>query len=154
MTIFNDIMTTTATPKTELFNNISKKYDSNESDFYRSYCLCVNQNYKEEKDNSVTYGYNVPGVRIECKEIWDNKNKKMSLKFSGSAKILDKEIVFTETIPVDTDVYDKYDWHVKDGILYITLFEKINERPKFSRVEKTKKNKTKPTKEEGTIERD
>ena len=32
--------------------------------------------YKEEKDNKLTYGFNVPGIRIKCEEIWNNKEKK------------------------------------------------------------------------------
>lgn len=112
--------------------------------------------YKEEKDNSVTYGYNVAGIRVKCDEIWNNKYKELSLRFYGEAEILCEKTTYERKLRVDTDVYDKYDWYVKDGILYVTLFEKINERPNFSRVEKAKKDKTKPTKEdkESIVERD
>ena len=94
--------------------------------------------YKEEKDNKVTYGFNVPGIRIKCEEIWNNKEKKLSLRFYGENEIFNVKNSFDKTINVNTDVYEKYDWTVKDGILYVTLFEKINERPDFHRVEKSK----------------
>ena len=94
--------------------------------------------YKEEKDNKLIYGFNVPGIRIKCEEIWNNREKKLSLRFYGENEIFDVKNHFDKTIDVDTDIYEKYDWTVKDGILYVTLFEKINERPDFHRVEKSK----------------
>ena len=94
--------------------------------------------YKKEKDNKLIYAYKVPGIRIKCEEIWNNKEKQFTLKFFGENTIFDNVVSFNCKININTDVYEKYDWTVKDGILYVTLFEKINERPDFHRVEKNK----------------
>ena len=93
----------------------------------------------EEKDNKLTYAYEVAGIKIKCEEIFENKTKDMYLRFYGEASILNMNRAFDEKIYINTEVYDKYDWYVNNGILYIVLFEKINERPDFKRVEKVKK---------------
>lgn len=89
-----------------------------------------------EKDNSKIYAYNVAGMKIKCEENFVNKTESMRLIFSGKGKVLDEEITFKETIYIDTDTYDRYDWNIKNGILYVTLYEKINPRPDFKRVDK------------------
>lgn len=89
-----------------------------------------------EKDNSKTYAYDVAGMKIKCEEEFVNKTESMRLIFSGKGKVLDEEITFKETIYIDTDTYDRYDWNIKNGILYVTLYEKINPRPDFKRVDK------------------
>lgn len=95
----------------------------------------------EEKDNKKTTAYNIAGIKIKCDKIFKNKTKTTSLHFYGEGKVLGKEISFDETIFIDTNIYNKYDWYVNNGILYVVLFEKINEQPKFERVEKPKKEK-------------
>lgn len=92
-----------------------------------------------EKDNSKTYAYNVAGMKIKCEEEFKNRTKSMYLIFSGKGKVLDKELTFEEKFYVNTDIYDRYDWNIKNGVLYVTLYEKINPRPDFKRVEKTAK---------------
>ena len=92
-----------------------------------------------EKNNSVIRAYNVAGMKIKCEENFVNRTESMYLIFSGKGKVLDKEITFEETIHVDTNAYDRYDWNIKNGILYVTLYEKINPRPDFKRVEKPAK---------------
>lgn len=89
-----------------------------------------------EKDNSIIRAYNVAGMKIKCEEKFVNRTKSMYLIFSGKGKVLNRELTFEETIYIDTDTYDRYDWNIKNGILYVTLYEKINERPDFKRVEK------------------
>lgn len=102
--------------------------------------LTVNHLLKTlEKDNSKTYAYDVAGMKIKCEENFVNRTESMYLIFSGKGKVLDKEITFEETIYVDTDTYDRYDWNIKNGILYVTLYEKINPRPDFKRVDKLAK---------------
>lgn len=102
--------------------------------------LTVNHLLKTlEKDNSRTYAYNVAGMKIKCEENFVNKTESMRLIFSGKGKVLDGEITFKETIYIDTDTYDRYDWNIKNGILYVTLYEKINPRPDFKRVDKPTK---------------
>lgn len=93
----------------------------------------------EEKDNKLTYAYDVAGIKVKCEEEFENKTKKMYLHFYGECKILNTHRVFNEYIFIDTEIYDKYDWYVSNGILYVILFEKINEKPDFKRVEKVKK---------------
>lgn len=93
----------------------------------------------EEKDNKKTLAYCVPGIKVKCDEIYVNKTMSMSLHFYGEASILNSHSELDVTINVDTNIYDKYDWHVSNGILYVVLYEKINKRPKFTRVEKSKK---------------
>ena len=99
--------------------------------------LTVNHLLKPlENDNSKTYAYDVAGLKIKCEENFVNRTESMYLIFSGKGKVLDKEITFKETIYIDTDTYDRYDWNIKNGILYVTLYEKINPRPDFKRVDK------------------
>lgn len=92
-----------------------------------------------EKDNSRTYAYNVAGMKIKCEEEFVNRTESIYLIFSGKGKVLNKEITFEKNIHVDTDAYDRYDWNIKNGILYVTLYEKINPRPDFKRIEKSAK---------------
>ncbi len=92
-----------------------------------------------EKDNKRTIAFNVAGIKIKGDKIFENKTKKTSLHFYGEADVLGKKLNFDETINVNTDIYNKYDWYVSNGILYVVLFEKINKEPEFNRVEKPKK---------------
>ena len=62
-----------------------------------------------------------------------NRTKETSLKFIGEGKILDDKLEFYKEVPIDTDIYENYDWKVKNGVLYVTLFEKINEKPPIFR---------------------
>ena len=94
---------------------------------------------REEKDNKKTIAYNVAGLKIKGDKIFENKTKTTKLHFYGEGTILNVRKFFNETIIVDTDVYNKYDWHVSNGILYVVLYEKINKMPEFNRVEKAKK---------------
>ena len=101
---------------------------------------------KEEKDNKKTIAYNVAGIKVKGEKVFENKTKTTKLHFYGESNILGKNIRFDETLTIDTDVYNKYDWYVNNGILYVVLYEKINKEPEFNRVEKPKK----ATKEEVT----
>ena len=93
----------------------------------------------EEKDNKKTFAYDVAGLKIKGDKIFENKTKNMKLHFYGEGEILNVKKTFDETIVVDTNIYNKYDWYVSNGILYVILFEKINKEPEFVRVEKPKK---------------
>lgn len=95
-----------------------------------------------QKDSSKTYAYDVAGMKIKCEEEFVNRTESMYLIFSGKGKVLNEEFAFKETIYIDTDIYDRYDWNIKNGILYITLYEKINQRPDFKRVDKPAKKTT------------
>jgi len=89
-----------------------------------------------EKDNSKTYAYDVAGMKIKCEEEFVNRTESIYLNFSGKGKVFNKEFAFKKIIYIDTDTYDRYDWNIKNGILYVTLYEKINPRPDFKRVDK------------------
>lgn len=92
-----------------------------------------------QKDSSKIYAYDVAGMKIKCEEEFVNRTESMYLIFSGKGKVLNKEFAFEETIYIDTDIYERYDWNIKNGILYVTLYEKINPRPDFKRIEKPAK---------------
>ena len=94
---------------------------------------------KEEKDNKKTIAYNVAGIKVKGEKVFENKTKTTKLHFYGESNILGKHIDFDETLLINTDVYNKYDWYVSNGILYVVLYEKINKEPEFNRVEKPKK---------------
>lgn len=89
-----------------------------------------------KKNNTFVKAYNVAGIKIKCEEVFENSTQKMCLHFYGKDKVLNVECSFDKTINIDTDIYNRYDWSVKNGILYVTLYEKINPRPDFKRVEK------------------
>lgn len=104
-------------------------------------CYDVYPIAEEEKDCKRTIAYNVAGVKIKCEKIFKNKTKDTYLHFYGEGKVLDKKITFCKELFINTNVYDQYDWYINNGILYVVLFEKINEQPKFERAEKPKKEK-------------
>jgi hypothetical protein len=103
------------------------------SSWNHSYTAC------EEKDNKITYAYTIPGIKIKCDKIFENKTKATYLHLYGEGKILNVGMNFDEKIYINTDIYNKYDWYVSNGVLYVVLFEKINKEPEFNRVEKPKK---------------
>lgn len=85
--------------------------------------------FKKQYDTKITYGFNVAGMKIKCEEKFVNKTKEASLIFTGEGKVLDTKLTFYKEVPINTDIYENYDWKVKNGILYVTLLEKINEKP-------------------------
>ena len=85
--------------------------------------------FKKQYDTKITYAFKVAGMKIKCEEKFVNKTKEASLIFTGKGKILDVELSFYKEVPINTDIYEKYEWKVKNGILYVTLLEKINEKP-------------------------
>ena len=85
--------------------------------------------FTKQYDTKITYGFNVAGIKIKCEEKFVNKTKEASLIFTGEGKVLDTKLTFYKEIPINTDIYENYEWKVKNGILYVTLLEKINEKP-------------------------
>ena len=124
-----------STGRTDKFfrHSIAYKY---EDELYETNSMQVRLLGTLQKDSSKTYAYDVAGMKIKCEEEFVNRTESMCLIFSGKGKVLNEEFTFEETIYVDTDTYDRYDWNIKNGILYVTLYEKINPRPDFKRVEK------------------
>lgn len=90
----------------------------------------------KQYDTKIIYAFNVAGMRIKCKE------RPKSLEFTGKGKILDVKLNFYKEIPIDTNIYDSYDWEVENGVLYVTLFEKrITVNPNFLDILSKKMNK-------------
>lgn len=72
-------------------------------------------------------GYGEEDLHIYTK--WYNKNKTLKL-FVCDLKDDKKQY----SLDINYKVYEKYKVEVKNGIVTITLFEIINEKPKFDRV--------------------
>lgn len=99
---------------------------------------------EKQYEDKITYAFKVTGMKVKCEEKFVNRTKELSLVFTGKGKILDLEQTFVKEIPIDSEIYKSYDWTVKNGVLYVTLFEKINEKPSFFREKTTKNIKNKP----------
>lgn len=126
----------------EMFDKLKKEpitLQAINSSIYMTNSMQVRLLETLQKDSSKTYAYDVAGMKIKCEEEFVNRTESMCLIFSGKGKVLNEEFTFEETIYVDTDTYDRYDWNIKNGILYVTLYEKINPRPDFKRIEKPAK---------------
>lgn len=95
--------------------------------------LNFTSDFTKQYDTKITYGFNVAGMKIKCAEKFVNKTKEASLIFTGEGKVLDTKLTFHKEVPIDANIYENYDWKVKNGILYVTLFEKINEKPPIFR---------------------
>ncbi len=91
--------------------------------------LSFTSDFTKQYDTKIIYGFNVAGMKIKCEEKFVNRTKEASLIFTGEGKVLDAKLTFYKKIPINTDIYEDYDWKVKNGILYVTLLEKINEKP-------------------------
>mgnify|MGYP004474646165 CR=1 FL=1 len=89
----------------------------------------LTSDFAKQYDTKITYGFNVAGMKIKCEEKFVNKTKEASLIFTGEGKVLDTKLTFYKEVPINTDIYENYEWKVKNGILYVTLLEKINEKP-------------------------
>lgn len=95
--------------------------------------LSLTSDFTKQYDTKITYGFNVAGMKIKCEEKFVNKTKEASLIFTGEGKVLDTKLTFYKEVPIDTNIYENYEWKVKIGVLYVTLFEKINEKPPIFR---------------------
>lgn len=91
--------------------------------------LNFTSDFTKQYDTKITYGFNVAGMKIKCEEKFVNKTKEASLVFTGKGKVFDTKLTFYKEVPIDTDIYENYEWKVKNGILYVTLLEKVNEKP-------------------------
>lgn len=96
----------------------------------------------KQYDTKIVYAFDVAGMKIKCEEKFVNRTKETSLKFIGEGKILDDKLEFYKEVPIDTDIYENYDWKVKNGVLYVTLFEKkLTKNHKFLDILSKKMNK-------------
>lgn len=80
-------------------------------------------------------------MKIKCEEKFVNKTKEASLIFTGEGKVLDTKLTFYKEVPINTDIYENYDWKVKNGVLYVTLFEKLTKNHQFLYILSKKMNK-------------
>lgn len=92
--------------------------------------------HKWEGNNKLIMLYELIGLGEEDVEMWvefENKTKQMFLcclgEFYDETTSWKNDISFR--LPINTDIYDSYEWNIKDGILYVTLNEIINEVPNF-----------------------
>lgn len=89
----------------------------------------------KEVDNTKVYTMDIPGVsasKVKVNKKWINKSK--TLKLTVNIDRGEDKPEYHE-INIDTDVYEKYSYKVADGVLTITLYEIINEEPKFELIE-------------------
>jgi hypothetical protein len=89
-----------------------------------------------EKNNSKILQYNICGMSdedINVEKEFINKTKELFLNVTGEYE--DEESEFKTSVnihlPIDTKIYELYDFYVLDGLLTITLFEIENEEPEF-----------------------
>ena len=77
----------------------------------------------------------IPKKCIMYEKEFMNKTRAMCLHIYGSTKRLEKYGIIAkinETIFVDTAIYNKYSVKIADGVIVLTLFEKINPRPELT----------------------
>lgn len=97
--------------------------------------------FKSTDDNyecKRTYTMDIPGISVDKVTViteWNNRNKTLYL-----IATIDEgnEKPYEEKLYINTEIYDKYSWEVKDGQLIITLYEIINEQPKFELIAEDK----------------
>jgi len=90
-----------------------------------------------EENNTKVLFYNAIGIsEFEYGTEFINRKKETYLNIKGECDWADGEYKNTVDIhlKIDTEVYDRYEVTWKDGILVVTLFEIINEAPKFENV--------------------
>lgn len=92
-----------------------------------------------EKDNKKYILYEVIGLSardIKVEKEFVNKTKTTALNITGNMELKDLEFEneINAKIYIDTDIYEKYDYSIVNGILVVTLYEKINEAPEFELV--------------------
>ena len=126
-----------------VYVNVNKLYPTNINNQYSNAYAVISDGEKQYEDK-ITYAFKVAGMKIKCEEKFVNRTKELSLLFTGKGKILDLEHTFVKEILINTEIYKSYDWTVKNGVLYVTLFEKINEKPPFFREKLAKNVKNKP----------
>lgn len=95
--------------------------------------------HKDNESKSVTMAWLAAGVNMDNLEITTDEQPGSDLvKFSFEYKApIGND--FTEdhfTFNVSSVNYDRWDYDVKDGVIYLTLFEKAKAEPKMKRVEK------------------
>ena len=91
-----------------------------------------------QKDNKRILQYELIGLSendLTVKKEFLNRQKETYLNVTGSYKdeLTEFENDISIHLYIDTDTYDSYDCHIENGILTITLYEIINEQPKFER---------------------
>lgn len=80
------------------------------------------------------YIYNAVGIpkeNIKYETEFVNRNKETYLNIKGEYKIntIDFGNEINVHLLVDTDIYDKYEVDIRDGFVFVTLHEIINEKP-------------------------
>lgn len=92
-----------------------------------------------EKDYHKFIVFDVRGIpedAIKVKTSFVNKTKRMYIEIVGNHhdEYLEYKSEIHEKIFVDTDIYEKYDFEINNGLLILILSEKVNKKPDFKRV--------------------
>lgn len=112
----------------------------NEKLFKKEYeCMWINNEYdnsilEKEVNNSKVLlykAYGIPKNMITYETEFINKTKQTYLNIKGEFKIesIDFENNINVHLRIDTDIYDGYEVHIKDGLVTVTLHEIKNEAP-------------------------
>ena len=80
------------------------------------------------------YIYNATGIpkeNIKYETEFVNRTKETYLNIKGeyTDEMLELDNKINVHLNVDTDVYDGYEVHIKDGLVFVVLHEIINEQP-------------------------
>lgn len=73
----------------------------------------------------------IPKEKIKYETEFVNRTKETYLNITGehTAEMLDIDNKINVHLFIDTDIYDRYEVHVVDGLVYVILHEIINEQP-------------------------
>jgi len=99
---------------------------------------CDHPIYTMEKDNKMILLYELIGLSgdsVTAKVEFINKAKQTYLNIKGEYKdeLTGWENDINIHLFIDTNIYDTYNWSIKNGILTVILHEIANERPKFDK---------------------
>lgn len=95
------------------------------------------RDYHQERNIAActeVYTINIPGVssdKVTVSKWWDNRYRELYLKVAID---IGNDEFRTVVIPVYHQTFDRYSYVVENGRITITLYEIINEEPKFDLV--------------------
>lgn len=121
--------------------------DLNEEIFKKEY-MCMFGNHTAayrvtQVGTDKIFVYNATGIpkeKIKYETEFVNRTKETYLNIKGEYKVegIGFENEIDVHLPIDTDVYDKYEVDFHDGLVFVFLHEIINEKPVLEDVSKSK----------------